>query len=78
MGTYVLAHVRRGKGATYEPTGELARTDSTEYVAFDGVAIHLRNNRALIPHGTIDCPFGDGHGKREEYVLGVEKSVVQY
>jgi hypothetical protein len=44
----------------------------TDYRAYDGVTIHLREPYALVPDGEIDHPFGDGHGKRVTYELGRE------
>jgi hypothetical protein len=49
------------------------------YQYFDGVTIHLAEERSLVPDGEIDHPFGDGHGKRASYRLGRESSPeVQY
>ena len=79
-GQYVLATVHReGSTIRHEPVGVFARIEPSDYVSFDGVNIHLKNERVLLAHGTIDFPFGDGHGKRAEYALGKEVSpTIQY
>lgn len=32
--------------------------------------IHLNDSLILLPHGVIDYPFGDGHGKKQRYESG--------
>lgn len=43
---------------------------SLDYEGFDGVALFLKDNITLVPHGTIDYPAPDGHGKRQTYRVG--------
>lgn len=54
--------------ATYSATGSVV---SLAYNYYDGQLIHLKESLTLLPHGLIEHPFGDGHGKRQEYNLGV-------
>jgi hypothetical protein len=70
-GTYVLAdgHYNQGR-ITYELAGTVARAKPSQFEGFDGVTISLTGSRVLIPHGTIELPFGGGHGKRVVYFLG--------
>jgi hypothetical protein len=79
-GTYVLADVRYARGQRLlKPTGSLTRADMTSYDGFDGVNVYFSGARILIPHGVVEFPFGDGHGKRATYLLGKEVSEeVQY
>ena len=37
---------------------------------YDGDVIGLEDGRLLVPHGLVNHPFGDGHGKRQEYAMG--------
>ena len=79
-GAYVLAEIRRnGSEIAYEPLGAFARIDASDYISFSGTFINLTGDRVLLPHGVIDYPFGDGHGKRGEYIVGKEVSpLTQY
>lgn len=37
---------------------------------YNGEVIKLKDGRYLVPHGVVDHPFGNGHGKRQEYEMG--------
>ncbi len=70
-GNFVLAdRVEVAEGVTIRPVPSMLEVDSSELVGYDGVVIHLAGPRVLVPHGEIDYPFGDGHGKRAVYELG--------
>lgn len=40
------------------------------YEGYDGISISLGEHLMLVPHGVIDHPFGDGHGKKQQYEYG--------
>jgi hypothetical protein len=40
------------------------------YESFDGVGIFLSGEQVLIPHGMIDYPLPDGHGRKQRYQQG--------
>lgn len=42
------------------------------FEAFDGVRLYLASEEFLVPDGEIDYPFGDRHGKRVTYKMGVQ------
>lgn len=41
-----------------------------DYVHYDGHIIWLQGQLALVPHGRVDYPFGNGHGMRQDYHYG--------
>jgi hypothetical protein len=69
-GNYLLRssswNEQRGS-ADYSEPGEAA---PMVFNFFDGTIIHLKSPLVLVPNGVIDYPFGDGHGKRQEYEVG--------
>ena len=67
-GRYVFASCDAERRCTPRTT----LTATPGYEAYDGITIHLGHD-ALLPDGEIDYPFGDRHGERRTYVLGVEK-----
>ena len=53
--------------ATYVETEAI---ESPQYNYYDGQLIHLKGSLVMLPDGVITHPFGDGHGKQQEYNLG--------
>lgn|SRR5690606_4114978 len=49
---------------------DVAENIYLKYKFFDGVVIHVKDDRVLIPHGEIDYPFGDNHGKKQFFEYG--------
>lgn len=80
-GTYAFGKlVRNDSGSRrFEAAGAFARIRPEDFELFTGVTIHMKDDRVLVPHGEIQFPFGDGHGKKAVYALGREISPeVQY
>jgi hypothetical protein len=50
---------------------EVEGAPEVKFEFFDGVLIHLEDDLALVPDGAVDFPFGDGHGKRQRFDVGV-------
>ena len=74
-GPFVLADAARARdGSTkYRPQAAAFAEPPGQYLHYDGTVIALPDGRFLIPHGTIDSPAGDSHGRRVEYRLGEEQ-----
>ncbi len=74
-GPFVLADAARVRdgGTKYRPQAAAFAEPPGQYLHYDGTVIALPDGRFLIPHGTIDYPAGDGHGRRVEYRLGEEQ-----
>lgn len=71
-GPFVLAEAVRtpGGGTKYRPQAAAFTEPPSQYLGYAGTNIALPDGRFLVPHGTIDYPGGDGHGRRIEYRLG--------
>lgn len=71
-GPFVLADAVRAPDGSrrYRPQAAAFDQPPAHYLRYDGTTIALPDGRFLIPHGTIDYPAGDGHGRRVEYRLG--------
>ena len=71
-GPFVLADPVRSRddGTKYRAQAAAFAEPPGQYLRYDGTTIALPDGRFLVPHGTIDYPAGDGHGRRVEYRLG--------
>ena len=71
-GPFVLAEAIRSPGGEmkYRPQAAAFAEPPSQYVGYAGTNIALPDGRFLVPHGTIDYPTGDGHGRRIEYRVG--------
>jgi hypothetical protein len=71
-GPFVLADAVRSRdgGTKYRAQAAAFAEPPGQYLRYDGTTIALPDGRFLVPHGTIDYPAGDGHGRRVEYRLG--------
>ena len=71
-GPFVLAEAVRSRDGTtkYRPQASAFPEPPTQYLGYAGTNIALPDGRFLVPHGTVDHPTGDGHGRRVEYRMG--------
>jgi hypothetical protein len=69
-GTYMPARITWDAAKEAPVTSPAPLPDRWEFEGFDGVALFLKQNITLVPHGTIDYPAPDGHGKRQTYRVG--------
>ena len=69
-GTYLLRKVNWDEGQKRSIYIEAEGAPEIVFNYFDGQIIHLKGKFVLVPHGIIDSPFGDGHGKKQQYDLG--------
>jgi len=69
-GTYLLRKVNWDQGQKRAIYIEAEGAPEMAFNYFDGKIIHLKGKFVLVPHGIIDYPFGDGHGKKQQYDLG--------
>ena len=60
----------RGEHGYEFPAAVVVPQPPKRYESYDGRRIYVRDGRLLVPHGWVEYPFGDGHGKRERYQLG--------
>ena len=78
-GQYLLRHRSWNQQQLRSEYTEPAPGDLPEFDAFDGRWITLKNDAVLLPDGVISYPGSPGHGKRQQYRLGVESgSAVPY
>lgn len=71
-GQYVLRKRSWNQAQLRSEYTEPAVAELPEYEAFDGRWITLKGDAVLLPDGLITFPARPGHGKRQEYRLGVE------
>ena len=76
QGDFSLARMTK-EGREF-PAGPFVEGSIDSYEWYDGMQIHVSEDRILVPDGWIDHPFGDGHGKRVRYELGEEKESQSY
>lgn len=70
-GSYALRKVTWDANQGAPAYSEADSTSEVNFRFFDGILVHLEGDLALAPHGVIDFPFGDGHGKRQQFEMGV-------
>ena len=75
-GRFVLAYLT-SDGPEF-PADPFSGGAPTEYQWYNGEEIRISERRTPYPDGWIDFPFGDGHGKRVRYSLGVEEEWQSY
>ena len=78
-GQYLLRHRSWNQQQLRSEYTEPLHGTLPEFDAFDGRWITLKDDAVLLPDGVISYPGSPGHGKRQEYRLGVESgSAVPY
>ena len=71
-GQYLLRKRRWNQQALRSEYTAPVGTGLPDFETFDGRWITLADEHVLLPDGVISYPDGAGHGKRQNYSLGVE------
>ena len=72
-------YLRATRSAWVAVTGDVfSKATISEYDFYNGTSIVVSDDSRLEPHGWVDYPFGDGHGKRVRYALGERLEEKEY
>ena len=72
QGSFILRKYQWEKNLGKASYQKINPPQTLRFDFYDGFGIYLKDSQVLLPHGWVEYPFGDQHGKRQQFDVGEE------